>query len=262
MRKAQDKYTRSDEHGRWTPIDWFRGTAAVGLAVAHLLRRLQEFSATARYKSEFMSAWGAKRDLQGFLSRRCSKEFLALYIETHPDLLDRVSQPGLYLSAVSEVDLAVRLHEFGLLPEEARKEFVATVGGYAVEGEDLYGLEDADIRRVFEGPEFEELLLRVRAELLPRLDDVRRNRQRNRDYDQSPDEHMQPLLGSFETLKKLFSDDEDAVKIVERENERVLEWIAENTSEDPDTTESRTLGEVQASDELRGDRSIFDDVDA
>ena len=36
MRKAQDKYTRSDEHGRWTPIDWFRGTAAVGLAVAHL----------------------------------------------------------------------------------------------------------------------------------------------------------------------------------------------------------------------------------
>jgi hypothetical protein len=163
---------------------------------------------------------------------------------------------------VSEVDLAVRLHEFGLLPEEARKEFVATVGGYAVEGEDLYGLEDADIRRVFEGPEFEELLLRVRAELLPRLDDVRRNRQRNRDYDQSPDEHMQPLLGSFETLKKLFSDDEDAVKIVERENERVLEWIAENTSEDPDTTESRTLGEVQASDELRGDRSIFDDVDA
>jgi hypothetical protein len=227
-----------------------------------VLRRLQEFSATARYKSEFMSAWGAKRDLQGFLSPRCSKEFLALYIETHPDLLDRVSQPGLYLSAVSEVDLAVRLHEFGLLPEEARKEFVATVGGYAVEGEDLYGLEDADIRRVFEGPEFEELLLRVRAELLPRLDDVRRNRQRNRDYDQSPDEHMQPLLGSFETLKKLFSDDEDAVKIVERENERVLEWIAENTSEDPDTTESRTLGEVQASDELRGDRSIFDDVDA
>ncbi len=52
------------------------------------------------------------------------------------------------------------------------------------------------------------------------------------------------------------------MKIVERENERVLEWIAENTSEDPDTTESRTLGEVQASDELRGDRSIFDDVDA
>lgn len=227
-----------------------------------MLRRLRDFSTTPKYKSEWMSAWGARRDLQGFLSRRCSKEFLSLYIEKNPDLLDRVSQPGLYLSAVSEVDLAVRLHEFGLLPEEVRKKFVATVGGYAVEGEDLYGLEDADIRRVFEGHEFAELLLRVRAELLPMLDDVRRDRQRNRDSDQSPDEHMQPLLESFETLKKLFSDDEDAVKIVEQEKERALEWIAENTSEDPDPTESRTLGEVQATDELRGDRSIFDDGDA
>ena len=38
------------------------------------------------------------------------------------------------LSAVPEVGLAVRLHEFGLLPEENRRKFVRTVSEYAVDG--------------------------------------------------------------------------------------------------------------------------------
>ena len=227
-----------------------------------MLRRLKEFSATTKYKSAWMSAWEAKDGLQRFLTWRCSKEFLSLYVQNNPDLLDSVSEPGLLLSAVSEVNLAVRLHDFGLLPEDRRKKFIATVSRYAVEGEDLYVLEDAYIRRVFEDHEFEDLLLRVQRELLPRLDDVRRKWQSNCDSDQPPDDHMQPLLDSFGMLKKLLSDDQDAVKIVEREIARVIEWIAERMPEDPDTRQSRTLGEVQASDELHGDRSIFEDVDA
>lgn len=227
-----------------------------------MLRRLSDLSTTAKYKSEWLSAWGAKRGVQRFLTRRCSKQFLSLYVEKNPDLPDSVSEPGLFLSAVSEVDLAVRLHEFGLLPEDRRKKFIATVSGYAVEGEDLYALEDGNIRRMFEDREFEELLLRVQTELLPRLDEVRRTWQSNHDSDQSPDNHMQPLLDSFEALKKLFSDDEDAVKIVERETARVVEWIAEHLPDDPDTRHRQSLGEVQASDEFHGDRSIFEDVDA
>jgi hypothetical protein len=227
-----------------------------------MLRRLSDLSTTAKYKSEWLSAWGAKGGLQRFLTRRCSKEFLSLYVEKNPDLLDSVSEPGLFLSAVSEVGLAVRLREFGLLPEDRRKKFIATVSGYAVEGEDLYALEDGNIRRMFEDREFEELLLRVQTELLPRLDEVRRTWQSNHDSHQSPDDHMQPLLDSFEALKKLFSDDEDAVEIVERETARVVEWIAEHLPDDPGTRHRRSLGEVQASDEFHGDRSIFEDVDA
>jgi hypothetical protein len=226
-----------------------------------MLCRLKEFSTTTKHKTAWMSTWEAKDSVQRFLTRRCSKEFLSLYIEKNPDLPDRVSEPGLFLSAVPEVRLAVRLHEFGLLPEDMRKKFIATVSGYAVEGKDLYALKNSGIRRVFQDHEFEELLLRVQTELLPRLDAVRRNWQEDHDSDQSPDDHMQPLLDSFGTLKKLFSDDEDAVKIVERETERVVEWIAEHSPDDPDTIQSRTLGEVQSSDDLQGDRSIFDDVD-
>lgn len=120
----------------------------------------------------------------------------------------------------------------------------------------------AAIQSVFEDHEFEELTVRVRTELLPRLNDVLSDWQGNRGSDESPDEHMQPLLDSFEALKRLFDEDEDAVKLVERETRRAAEWIAEHMPEEPDAKRSRSLGGGQAPDTLQGDRSIFDDIDA
>jgi hypothetical protein len=226
-----------------------------------VLGRLREFSTTTRYKTAWQSASDARDKLHRFLTQRCSKEFLSFYIKENPALPEKVSEPGLYLSAVTEVGLAVRLYEFGLLPQDKRLKFIETVSEYAVEGEDLYALESASIRQVFEGREFEELLLRVQKELLPRLDDVRRNWEYNRPSDEPPDGYIQPLLDSFETLKSLFKDDEVAVRILERETENVTNWIAEYICEDSDTRPSRRLGEVQARDELDGARSIFDDID-
>ena len=225
-----------------------------------VLVRLGEFSTSKTYKSEWMSAWRAKSALQKFLARRCSKEFLSLYLGNNPDLLDKVSEPGLYLSAVSEVDVAARLHEFGLLPEDNRKRFVATVSEYAVRGDDLYALDDADIRGLFEGHEFEELLQNVRTQLLPRLDDVRLEVQINHRSSEPPDEHMQQLLESFETLKKHFGDDARGAKIIERETRLANEWIAEKAPEEPDR-KPRTLGKVETPDKPTGTRSVFDDID-
>ncbi|MDQ3565384.1 MAG: hypothetical protein M3436_15065 [Pseudomonadota bacterium] len=226
-----------------------------------MLVRLREFSSSKKYKSEWLSTWGAKSALQGFLASRCSKEFLSLYLEHNPDLLNKVSEPGLFLHAVPEVGLAVRLHEFGLLPEDKRKRFVATVSEYAVRGDDLYALDDVDIRRLFKDQEFEELLQSVRIQLLPRLDDVRREVQLNHDSSEPADEHMQQLLESFETLRKHFGDYARAAKIIERETRLANEWIAENAPEEPDR-KPRTLGKLETPDKPHGTRSIFDDVDA
>jgi hypothetical protein len=226
-----------------------------------MLHRLSEMHTATAYKDAFLAKWEATRGLLGFLTRRCSKEFLTLYLERNPDLLDKVSEPGLLLSAVPEVDLAVRLHEFGLLPEERRGQFIATVSDYALDGLDLFALQDPGIRSVFEDHEFEELLVRVRTELLPRLHDVRWDWESNHDSGLSPDDHMQPLLDSFETLKKLFSNDETAVKIIERESQHAIEWIGEHMPEDMYTKPRRKLGDLQPSDDLCTERSIFDDVD-
>jgi len=106
-----------------------------------VIARLDEFSAHSAYKSPVFAEWGAQSGVRRFLAHRCSSEFLGEYVEKHPELLSGVAQPGLFLDSVPEVILAVKLHECGLLPEDKRKMFVATVTEYAVEGQDLQGLK-------------------------------------------------------------------------------------------------------------------------
>jgi hypothetical protein len=226
-----------------------------------MLTRLREFSQSKSYKSEWLSAWGAKRALQDFLARRCSKEFLLLYLEQNPGLLDQVAVPGLFLDTVPEVRLAERLHEFGLFPDDKRKRFVETVSNYAIEGQDGDALDHEGIRSLFKDHEFEELLQSVRTELLPRLDDVRRDWQSNYNSGDAPEEHMQQLLELFGTLKKRFGDDSLAAKVIDREIQSANEWIGANTPEEPERS-PRKLGNVEAPARPESFRSIFDDIDA
>jgi hypothetical protein len=225
-----------------------------------MVARLREFSVSNKYKVQWMSSWGARRTLYRFLASRCSKEFLGLYLEEDPDILKSVSEPGTGLSFSPEVDLAVRLHGFGLLPEENRKKFIATVSNFAIEGDDVLALDDDGMRGVFTDSEFDELLQTVRTELLPRLGVVRVTVQSNRDSSEPPDEHMQNILESFSTLKKRFSDDADAVSIIQRETDLANEWIAETEPPEPKRA-PRTLGAVEPSEKKHGTRSIFDDID-
>jgi hypothetical protein len=225
-----------------------------------MITRLLEFTASDKYTSQFLSVWGAKRSLHAFLTRRCSKEFLALYLQGSPELVDKVCDPGLRLNWSSEVDLAVRLHKFGLLPEENRVAFVDVVSAYAVSGEDVYALADQAIRSVFTNDEHETLVKRVREELLPALSQVREKVQAGYGEDDPPDEYMAHMLESFETLKATFGDDADALRIIEREVKEANDWISENEHERPEKA-PRSLDTAATTDKLHGSRSIFDDID-
>jgi len=121
-------------------------------------------------------------------------------------------------------------------------------------------LNDARIRSVFTDGEFDALVEKVRADLLPKLAEVRVYAQSNHDSSEPPDEHMQNILDTFSTLKKRFSDDEDAVKLIEREIDFANEWIAETDPPEPKVA-PRVLGTVEPSEEKHGTRSIFDDID-
>jgi hypothetical protein len=159
------------------------------------------------------------------------------------------------------VRLAKRLHEFGLLPEEKRKKFIDTVSIYALEGEDASALSDDGIRSFFTDDELEELVGKIRAELLPRLDDVRRRWQSNHSLDEPPEEYMQQLLEVFGSLKGQFGEDESAVKLIDRQIRHTAEWIDENTPEESERS-PRKLAKVEAPEKLQSTRSIFDDIDA
>lgn len=230
---------------------------------ALVLKRLDEYSSSPRYKSRLYATWGARSRVMDFLARRCSKEFLSFYVEKHPELLDRVAEPGLLLSAVSEVDLAAGLHKYGLLPELQRLKFLDTVTGYALRGDDLYALSDPDIRSIFTEPEFEEFREKLRTELVPQLAHVRRDWQSNyTGSDDSPDGFMEPLKDSLKALAEEFPGDDEVNAIVDRETDRLNQWIAEASEEEPDDKPARKLGEVETPDQFEDVRSIFDDVDA
>ena len=226
-----------------------------------MLEKLAQVLESKSYKAPWLSAFGAKRNLQGFLARRCSKEFLSLYLQHNPSLLEQVSEPGLFLDTVPEVRLAKRLHEFGLLPEEKRKKFVETVSNYALEGQDADALDDDGIRSLFTDEEFEELVLRVRKELLPRLGDVRREWELNHSLGDPPEEHMQQLMELFDSLKDRFGDDETALQLIEKQIAQTNDWVEENTPAEPERS-PRKLGSVESQDKPRSSRSIFDDIDA
>lgn len=225
-----------------------------------MIARLAEFTTSENYKSQHLASWGAKWSLHSFLTRRCSKEFLARYLQANPELFEKVCRPYLYLNSSSEVRLAVRLHVLGLLPEDSRKAFVEVLSAYAVSGEDLYALDDEKVRGVFTDVEFEALVARVREELLPRLGSVREREQDAYSADEPADEHMERTLDGFKTLKNKFGDDAEAVQIIEREIGRAKDWISENDHE-PSERAPRTLGPAGAVDRAHGSRSIFDDID-
>jgi energy-coupling factor transporter ATP-binding protein EcfA2 len=225
-----------------------------------MIARLREFSTSDNYKVEWLSMWEAKRKLYWFLARRCSKEFLVLYLEQQPDILKFVSKLNRSLSYSPEVNLTVRLHEYGLLPEENRMQFVLTVSEYAIEGDDVLALDNDDIRGVFTDSEFDELVQKVRAELIPSLQDMRMAEQDNHDSSKPPDEHMQRFIESLSTLKKRFKDDADALRVIQREADLANEWVADTEPPEP-TVSPRILGAVHPSERKLGKRSIFDDID-
>lgn len=225
-----------------------------------MITRLAEFTASDKYKSQFLSIWGAKRSLHAFLTRRCSKEFLALYLQGNPELVDKVCNPSLRLNWSSEVELTVRLHKFGLLPEDNRVAFVKAVSAYAVSGEDVYALDDPGIRSVFTDDEHDTLVKRVHEELLPALSQVREKEQAGYREDDPPDEYMEHMLESLKTLKNTFGDDADALRIIEREVKEARDWISENDHERPEKA-PRTLDSAATTDKPHGSRSIFDDID-
>jgi hypothetical protein len=228
-----------------------------------VLTRLSEVPAAKQYKSTVLEYWMGRSRVDRFLASRCSKEFLLLYIEKHPDTLSRVAEPGIFLNSVSEVDLAIRLHEMGLLPESRRQCFVETVVSYAINGEDLYALESLRIQSVFTSAELSAFRSRLRIELLPNLANVRETWQRNRSSDQRPDEHIDPLLDSFSALKKEFAADPATVTKIDREIQIAREWSEKLLAEEPEEERpARSFGEVDSQDPLPPQaRGIFDDVD-
>jgi len=223
-----------------------------------MVNRLENLQATAN------DGWSSRDRTYSFLARRCSRAFLETYLARHPDILDRVSSPGLMLESVSEVDLALRLHELRLLPEEHRAHFVQVVSEYAIDGEDPAPLSKGSLQAIFTREELDFLISRARSELTPNLSSVRYDWEANYPPDDDPEQYIWPFQELLDHLEKLFPQDPEVAMNVARQRADVAEWIAEKEEQQNEANKKppRRILErsVSQADEF-GERSIFDDVD-
>lgn len=226
-----------------------------------MLARLEKFTESKEYKHEWSAIWGAERDILEFLAKRCSKEFLKLYISAHANILDKVAAPGPYLEISAEGELASKLNEFGLLPEKTRVQFVKNIFRYAVQGRNLYVFKMKKISALLNRKELADLRKQVTNTIIPMVQKVRAEKETQFDSSDDPGQHMSTLVEVLEILESEFQADSDISTKATEELENIKNWVASNEEKD-EMKEREKLADDDDEDELSKDRSIFDDVDS
>ncbi len=204
--------------------------------------------------------WYNKHALHRFLSYRCDREFLQCYIDLKPEFISNLSV-GAYLYAVSDVDVLVRLHEFGLLPEPERLLVVATIRELAIDVPDSGFLREK-IRGLFTHEELIRLLEHVQTTLLPNLDSHIDQWRDNYNGDDDPEIYFDELKSALQDYGNEFEENEQAAVRVAKalsDIDQVIEELRSEFPEKPD--EDGFFGERTQEEAQDAARSIFDDVD-
>lgn len=204
--------------------------------------------------------WYNKSALHRFLSYRCDREFLQRYIDRNPEFISNLSV-GAYLYAVSDVDVLVRLHEYGLLPEPERLRAVATIRELAIDVPDSGFLRD-DIRSLMTHEELIQLLEHVQTMLLPNLESHIDQWRDNYNGDDNPEIYFDDLKSALQDYGKEFKGNEHAAERVAKALADIDLVIDELRSEFPERPDEDVFFGRHTKDEVQNSaRSIFDDVD-
>lgn len=224
---------------------------------------------TNRYDSlwprieRFLAETRQNRDsVNRFLAHRCDRYFLSSFIARNPTFVSAL-QVGSYLSAVSDVDVIVRLHQFDLLPEAERLQHVSTIRALAINTPDSDFLRD-DIRSLFTTTEFNEILDEVREKLLPSLSTCITEWKHNHDGEEDPEAYFDLLKSALSDYRKALDEDIESVGYIDiglDEIQNAIEELQQELPQEPDYDHDGYLGSSKGGDSFEGSRSIFDDVD-
>ena len=208
-----------------------------------------------------LSKWYNTSSLHSFLSYRCDKAFLQKYIETNPDFISDLSIHS-YFYACSDLDVVIRLHEFGLLSENERIRVVTAIKELAVNTPDAGFLRER-IKGLMTGDELSNILSHVKESLLGNLDSHINEWRSNYDGDDEPEVHFDELKSALTEYQEEFENDEvshqkinDGLDDIDQAIEELASEYAEKTTEEDIFDKKSALRPS-----LKTDRSIFDDVD-
>jgi len=204
-----------------------------------------------------------------FLASRCNEIFLRRYLEYDTSIIKNISSPHSYLSALPQVSLLSRLHEFQLLPEEWRQNFVVTVTDLAIETPDADFLKYEYIRNMFKKEEISQILKTVWEKLLPNLSEIIESWESGyKGRFEDTDDWFDPLIDALEVFLNEFPDDNAVIDLIDEAKSEIdssKEYLRDKYLEhyldldyeyDDDEIYSKPHIDINTS-----ERSIFDDID-
>ncbi|MDZ4657009.1 MAG: hypothetical protein SH868_05450 [Bythopirellula sp.] len=247
-----------------SPLDKLFGEVScgdVGIEGVKVIVPLDRYEVVmARIESFDTTKWYNKSAVHRFLSHRCSREFLERFIARSPQFIPSLSV-GAYLYARSDVDVIVRLHEFGLLPEPERLRAVSTIRELATDVPDS-GFLRTEIRGLITPQELADILERVETTLLPNLDKQIDQWRDNHNGKDDPEDHFSELKSALKDYREEFEENKKAITQIDvalREIDKVIEELQAELPREPDTSDfSGRSTQASVGDSAR---SVFDDVD-
>jgi hypothetical protein len=201
-----------------------------------------------------------RHSLLTFLSSRCDKRFLTLYLEKHPQLLDDICSVDGPFVLSREIPVAAKLHEYGLFPCEYKARLLESITEAAIINPDTDFMDPKIMRGLLAQCDVDRILERIREDLIPVLDDVVREMKHNYDRSDSPDDYFSSIISTLQVIQEALNDAEVTnviSSVMNRIHSAIWDFqteIQELSYEDPD------YGHAVSSSLSEG-RSIFDDVD-
>lgn len=206
-----------------------------------------------------ISKWYNRSSLYRFLSYRCDKAFLAKYIDEFPNCISQLSVDS-YIYANSDVDVIVRLHEFGLLPEKYRIKAVNSIKELSIDTPDAGFLREG-VRDLMSSSELSDILISIKKLLLPNLDKTIDEWRHNYPIDEDPEMYFEELKSALDDYKTEFEDDQEDQKRISAALAKIDEIVEELKNDYIPNAEDSWWTNKQNSNSSASSRSIFDDVD-
>lgn len=205
--------------------------------------------------------WWNKSALCRFLSYRCDKAFIVSFLENFPDFISKLSV-GSYIYADSDVDLAVRLHEFRLLPEDERVRFVSEIKSLSVDTPDAGFLKE-DIKTLISEEEMADILVYVQESLIPYLENTIDQWKSDYNNGDDPESHFEELKSNLGDYKNAFSTNEYLRRKIDSAIDKINAAIDDLNYEYSRDSDKDVFNDKSSNHHRAVSlRSIFDDVDA
>lgn len=214
------------------------------------------------------------RMLFHYLSYRASDAVFTKVIGQFPELLQRYCWQTDPLANDPRFHTYARAHQFGLLPDDLRREAASSLKSAALSDLDMSFFAERGMLALISPLGLVGLGLALRTNLLPAIEEKIDEIAADADLDEEPDSHFKKLLGALDCIEEMDVElDDDAVDLVDGARDQVkraVDGLEERKRERDEETEDETdwthivtqkKEEPSHPEPVATKRSVFDDVD-